>query len=55
MNHPGFAALVAALRPVEWTDEEWVRVHVNSGNYVIVRLLTSGKITRDDVQKILHT
>lgn len=52
-NHPGFEILVAALKPVEWTDEEWVRAHINNGNFVLERLLGSGKITRGDINEIL--
>jgi hypothetical protein len=49
MNHPGFEALIAALEPVEWTTGEWVQVHINCPNRVLVRLLDGGKITRQDV------
>jgi hypothetical protein len=51
-NHPGFDALVAALRPVEWTDAEWIKVHVNNGNFILERLLESKKITREDITKV---
>ena len=54
LNHSGFDALVAALQPVEWTDEEWVHVHVSNGDHVLVRLLESGKITREDIKRTLH-
>jgi hypothetical protein len=48
-RHPGFDALVAALSPVEYTDKEWVDIHVNAGNFVIAELLKQGKVTREDV------
>lgn len=48
-NHPGFDALIAALRPAEWTDSEWLEVHVISGKSVLENLLASGKITREDI------
>lgn len=53
-NHPGFDALIAALRPVEWTDHEWVEVHINNGNWILELLLKSGKITRDDILGVVE-
>lgn len=48
-NHPGFDALIAALRPAEWTDSEWLEIHVINDKLVLEKLLASGKITREDV------
>lgn len=54
-THPGFDALVAALQPVEWTEHEWVEVHVNNGKWVLEELLKAGKVTRADVSKIFSS
>lgn len=50
-NHPGFEALAAALRPIEWTDAEWVSENIISAGSVLVRLLKDGKVTREDLLK----
>lgn len=49
MNHPGFAALVAALKPVEWTNLEWVKINAKCSDRILVELLDARKITREDV------
>lgn len=54
-NHPGFGALISALLPVEWTEQEWVAVNVNNGNCVLEDLLKSGKISRKDILEVLGT
>ncbi len=49
-RHPAFPLLVAALIPVEVSDEEWLRANVEGmGHGVLLRLMKAGKITRDDI------
>lgn len=50
-NHPGFAALVTALWPVDQTHREWVEVNVRCPDRVLVKLLETRKISRQDVLK----
>jgi len=49
--HPGLEALVAALRPVEMTDLEWVRAFM-SAEEILVQLLKMKKLTRADLVEV---
>ena len=49
-NHPGFEILVAALKPMEWTDLEWVRAHLPGPDHVLAHLLKTKKLTREDLK-----
>lgn len=49
-NHPGWEALIAALKPVEMTDLEWVKHKVPMHEHVLAELLSSGKLTKADIE-----